>query len=145
MLSGEGSDELFAGYRYNKNCPSEHEMQRECTRRLRLIHQFDGLRADRCLAAHGLELRVPFLDAEMVQVGMNIPPEHKMSHYIIEKYELRRAFRDENILPEEILMRSKEALSDAVGFSWVDQIKAYAEKHVTDAEFEAAKVWLFHV
>jgi len=70
ILSGEGSDELFGGYLYFHGAPSITDLSRECGRRLRLIHQFDGLRADRCISAHGLELRVPFLDKELVDLGM---------------------------------------------------------------------------
>lgn len=125
LLSGEGSDEIFGGYKYFKCAPNMEEFQLETIRRLRLLHQFDVLRADRCTAAHGLELRVPFLDRDFVECVVNIDPELKMT--IQEKQVLRNSF--EGYLPEHILHRRKDAFSDAVGYGWVDFVKQYASPH----------------
>lgn len=115
LLSGEGSDELLAGYKYFKNAPSEDALHIEVVRRVHKLHEFDVLRADRCTASHGLELRVPFLDSRVVDTCLSIHPREKMEH--IEKSCLRNLFQ--GYLPYEILWRSKEAFSDAVGYDWV--------------------------
>jgi asparagine synthase (glutamine-hydrolysing) len=127
ILSGEGSDELFGGYLYFHKAPSLEAFTDECARRLKLIHQFDGLRADRCIAAHGLELRVPFLDQDVVDVGMSI--DQNLKRTILEKNLLRTSFV--GTLPDEILYRQKNGMSDAVGYSWVDCLKDYAHDYFT--------------
>jgi len=120
LLSGEGSDELLAGYKYFKNAPSPDELYIETARRVHKLHEFDVLRADRCTAAHGLELRVPFLDSRVVDTCFKIDPRLKMSK--IEKACLRELF--EGYLPKNILWRTKEAFSDAVGYDWVTHVKS---------------------
>jgi asparagine synthase (glutamine-hydrolysing) len=107
-------------------------------RRLKLIHQFDGLRADRCIAAHGLELRVPFLDKNVIEIGMRIDPRLKAPKNGIEKWVLRSAFID-GFLPDDILWRQKNGMSDAVGYSWVTEVKKHAEATVTDKQFEVIR------
>ena len=119
LLSGEGSDELLAGYKYFKNAPSQSDLHLEVVRRVHKLHEFDVLRADRCTAAHGLELRVPFLDVRVVDACLGTHPKNKMSN--IEKGCLRCLF--EGYLPGDILWRTKEAFSDAVGYDWVTFIK----------------------
>ena len=124
LLSGEGSDELLGGYLYFKNAPSVEEFFMENVRRLKLLHQYDVLRADRCTAAHGLEVRVPFLDRQFVECVMTMDQNLKVGG--MEKKVLREAFQ--GCLPDDILWRQKDAFSDAVGYSWVDEIKQYALK-----------------
>lgn len=129
LLSGEGSDEILGGYRYFKGAPSDEAFQGETIRRLRLLHQFDVLRADRCTAAHGLELRVPFLDRDFVEAAVQLDPKLKRTNE--EKKVLRDAFEGYG-LPDNILRRPKDAFSDAVGYGWVDYIKDYCENNVPD-------------
>jgi asparagine synthase (glutamine-hydrolysing) len=136
LLSGEGSDEILGGYKYYKNAPSLEEFQSETIRRLRLIHQFDVLRADRCTAAHGLELRVPFLDRDFVDGVIRLDPAVKKT--VLEKQVLRDAF--ESDLPSDIIKRPKDAFSDAVGYGWVDHVRMYATEQLNDQVFEMTKV-----
>lgn len=122
VLSGEGSDELFGGYLYFHDAPDPKKFAAETNRLLLEVHQFDVLRADRCTAAHGLELRVPFFDPDFIEFVMDgFNPVKKMSH--LEKQILRDAFVE--YLPESIINRQKNGMSDAVGYNWVDGIKSY--------------------
>ena len=136
IFSGEGSDEILGGYLYFHNAPGVEEFALENMRRLKLIHQFDGLRADRCAGAHGLDLVVPFLDKNFINFCMHINQNHKMDR--IEKKILREAF--EGYLPKDILWRRKDGMSDAVGTDWVTEIKKYAEDNVDDSCFRDTKV-----
>jgi asparagine synthase (glutamine-hydrolysing) len=135
IFSGEGSDEILGGYLYFHNAPNVDAFACENMRRLKLIHQFDGLRADRCAGAHGLDLVVPFLDKEFVEVCMTMNQQLKFDP--VEKRILREAF--EGYLPDEVLLRQKDGMSDAVGTNWVDQVKAYAEKDISDDLFKEIK------
>lgn len=133
ILSGEGADELFGGYLYFHNAPSNEAFHNETIRLLKDIHQFDGLRADRCTAAHGLEVRVPFLDPVFVEyVTTEIDPRMKNPNENagVEKRILREAFGD--LLPPEILNRQKNGMSDAVGYAWVDLLREHAKKITTE-------------
>ncbi|SKA05807.1 asparagine synthase (glutamine-hydrolysing) [Pilibacter termitis] len=133
LLTGEVSDEMF-GYKYTDFAPNAREFQREAQKRVRELYMYDVLRADRCLAAHSLEARVPFADLDFANFVMSINPARKMNVYGQGKYLLRKAFENSNILPNSILYREKAAFSDAVGHSLVDYLKEYAEERYTDED-----------
>ena len=134
ILTGEISDELF-GYKYTDFAPSAEAFQEEAEKRVRELHMYDVLRADRCISGNSLEGRVPFGDLDFVQYVMAIDPALKMNSYGKGKYLLRKAFEGD-YLPDEILWREKAAFSDAVGHSMVDDLKEHAEGQYTDEEFE---------
>ena len=133
LLTGEISDELF-GYKYTDFAPSAQEFQREAEKRIRELHMYDVLRADRCISVNSLEARVPFGDLDFVRYVMSIDPEKKRNHYGKGKYLLRRAFEGD-YLPTNILYREKAAFSDAVGHSLVNDLKDYAETYYTQKAF----------
>ena len=133
LLTGEISDELF-GYKYTDFAPSAEEFQKEAEKRIRELHMYDVLRADRCISVNSLEARVPFGDLDFVEYVMALDPEMKRNHYGKGKYLLRHAFEGD-YLPQDILMREKAAFSDAVGHSMVDDLKEYAESRYTEEEF----------
>ncbi len=135
LLTGEISDELF-GYKYTDFAPSPEAFQAEAQKRIRELHMYDVLRADRCISVNSLEARVPFGDLDFVKYVMSIDPAKKMNVYGKGKYLLRHAFEGD-YLPHDILYREKAAFSDAVGHSLVDDLKEYAESYYTDEEFEA--------
>ena len=134
LLTGEISDELF-GYKYTDFAPDAEEFQKESEKRVRELHMYDVLRADRCISVNSLEARVPFGDLEFVDYVMGIDPEIKLNKYGKGKYLLRHAFEGTGLLPDSILWREKAAFSDAVGHSMVDDLKEYAEGCYTDEEF----------
>ena len=137
VLSGEGSDELFGGYLYFHKAPDAKEFHEETVRKLSQLHMYDCLRANKSMAAWGVEGRVPFLDKEFMDVAMRVNPKDKMcGNGKIEKHLLREAF--EHYLPKEVAWRQKEQFSDGVGYSWIDSLKAHVEKEVSDQLFEAA-------
>ena len=135
LLTGEISDELF-GYKYTDFAPSASEFQKEAEKRIRELHMYDVLRADRCISVNSLEARVPFGDLDFVSYVMHIDPELKLNKYGKGKYLLRHAFDGLDYLPDEILWREKAAFSDAVGHSMVNYLKEYAESFYTDEEYE---------
>ena len=137
LLTGEISDELF-GYKYTDFAPSAAAFQQEAVKRVRELHMYDVLRADRCISVNSLEARVPFGDLDFVEYVMAIDPEMKVNKYGKGKYLLRRAFEGD-WLPDDILWREKAAFSDAVGHSMVDYLKEYAQQQYSDAEFEARR------
>ena len=134
LLTGEISDELF-GYKYTDFAPSAEEFQKESQKRIRELHMYDVLRADRCISVNSLEARVPFGDLDFVKYVMSIDPAKKMNTYGKGKYLLRHAFEGD-YLPHDILFREKAAFSDAVGHSMVDYLKEYAEELYTEDEFK---------
>ena len=137
VLSGEGADELFGGYLYFHKAPNEKEFHEETVRKLEKLHQYDCLRANKSLAAWGIEGRVPFLDKEFIEVAMRLNPKDKMiTSDRMEKWVLRKAF--ENYLPESVAWRQKEQFSDGVGYSWIDTLKELVESEVNDEQMENA-------
>jgi asparagine synthase (glutamine-hydrolysing) len=134
LLTGEISDELF-GYKYTDFAPDAEAFQREAEKRIRELHMYDVLRADRCISVNSLEARVPFGDLDFVEYVMSLDPEMKLNRYSKGKYLLRHAFEGLGYLPDSILWREKAAFSDAVGHSMVDYLKEYAETRYTEEEF----------
>ena len=134
LLTGEISDELF-GYKYTDFAPSAEEFQKESQKRVRELHMYDVLRADRCISVNSLEARVPFGDLDFVKYVMSIDPEKKLNKYNKGKYLLRKSFEGD-LLPHDILYREKAAFSDAVGHSMVDYLKEYADSLYSDEEFK---------
>ena len=145
VLSGEGADEIFGGYLYFHKAPNAREFHEETVRKLDKLHMYDCLRANKSLAAWGIEGRVPFLDKEFMDVAMRINPKDKMiygesldmrSRQAMEKWVIRKAFED--MLPESVAWRQKEQFSDGVGYSWIDTLKEIVEKEVSDEQLANA-------
>ena len=137
VLSGEGSDEIFGGYLYFHKAPSAKDFHEETVRKIGKLYEYDCLRANKALAAWGVEGRVPFLDKEFMDVAMRLNPSAKMcSGTVVEKQILREAF-EEYLLPS-VAWRQKEQFSDGVGYSWIDSLKAVAESTVSDEQMAAA-------
>jgi asparagine synthase (glutamine-hydrolysing) len=138
VLSGEGADEIFGGYLYFHKAPNAEALHIETVRKLSKLHLYDCLRANKSLAAWGVEGRVPFLDKEFIDVAMRLNPKDKLSgNGKIEKHILRTAFAD--YLPESIAWRQKEQFSDGVGYNWIDSLKELVSLQVTDAQLANAE------
>jgi asparagine synthase (glutamine-hydrolysing) len=138
VLSGEGADELFGGYLYFHKAPNAQAFHEETLRKLSKLHMYDCLRANKSLAAWGVEGRVPFLDKEFIDVAMRINPEDKLiQNGRIEKWVVRKAFED--YLPKEVAWRQKEQFSDGVGYSWIDTLKEVTNERISDEELKNAK------
>ncbi len=134
VLSGEGADELFGGYLYFHKAPTAEEFHKETVRKLDRLHLYDCNRANKALAAWGVEGRVPFLDKEFMDIAMNVNPTDKMcgSNGKMEKHIVRQAFED--YLPQSVAWRQKEQFSDGVGYDWIDSLKEIVEKNITDEQ-----------
>lgn len=138
VLSGEGADEIFGGYLYFHKAPNAQEFHEETVRKLASLHLYDCLRANKSMAAWGVEARVPFLDKQFMDVAMRLNPEAKMcTGDKIEKNILRTAFNESDV-PQSVLWRQKEQFSDGVGYSWIDELKVRAEELISDSQMENA-------
>jgi len=138
VLSGEGADELFGGYLYFHKAPNAQEFHEETVRKLSKLHQYDCLRANKSLAAWGIEGRVPFLDKEFIDVAMRMNPKDKMINgERMEKWIVRKAF--EKYIPASVCWRQKEQFSDGVGYNWIDTLKVLVEEKVSDEQLANAK------
>lgn len=134
VLTGEGADELFAGYRYYRRIEDPGALHRELRRSVAGLHDINLQRVDRLTMAHGLEGRVPFLDLDLVDLALRIPPELKLrrdrSGRLCEKWILRKAFED--LLPNDIVWRTKEQFDEGSGTSEV--LRTALERRMTPEE-----------
>ena len=151
IFNGDGSDELTGGYMYFHNCPNNIEFDYECKRLLKDIQYFDVLRSDRTISCHGLEARTPFLDRSFVHNYLSLPIEHRNfnTRNGMEKWLLRKSFEvmDNNLLPNEVLWRTKEAFSDGVSSvqkSWYEIIQEHLEDKYTDQDLNESKIKYQH-
>jgi len=150
VFNGDGSDEVTGGYMYFHLAENALEFDQECKRLLKDICYFDVLRSDRSISSHGLEARTPFLDKNFVHMYLSIPAEVRfieMKGTKIEKYLLRDAFDKTNLLPHNVLWRTKEAFSDGVSTqqeSWFETIQNFAKEKYKDMNMDgptAEKYW----
>lgn len=139
VLVGEGPDEVCSSYLFNWYAPSPEALHQSAEDYVKNIHLYDARRADRCIARWGLEARVPFLDPEFIRAYWEIPAKERMPKtHGIEKWFLREAFKDTEILPERVRMRMKDAFSDSISgqVSWTQIIQEWVADKVSDEEME---------
>ena len=142
IFNGDYADEVCGGYKYFKKAPNEQDFHNECIRLINDIHFYDCLRSDRSISNNGLEARVPFADKTFVNYYLSINPESRKSCDKIEKCMLRKAFENDNLLPDEVLWRFKEAFSDGVTAetrSWNQIIQEFVDTQITDQYFQENK------
>jgi asparagine synthase (glutamine-hydrolysing) len=146
VLSGEGADEIFGGYLYFHKAPNAKEFHEENVRKVKQLHLYDCLRANKSMMAWSVEARVPFLDRRFMDTALQFDTKQKMcldehGNKRVEKWILRKAFdvpAPRHYLPASVLWRQKEQFSDGVGYSWIDSIKDHAEKQITDQQMATA-------
>jgi len=143
LIVGDISDELTSGYLYFHNSPNAIESHNENIKLLENIHYFDVLRADRGTASHDLEVRVPFGAFDFVNYYLSINPELRIPQNGVEKALLRNSFKYTNLLPDEVLFRTKEAFSDGISSkekSWFEIIQENVKKTMNDDYFNKEKI-----
>jgi asparagine synthase (glutamine-hydrolysing) len=143
IFCGDMSDEIFGSYRGFTKAPSDHAFAKENGRMVRDVRFFDLLRSDKSISGAGLEARVPFADKTFLEFVMSLPPWTKRfgagAEHAVEKHLFRNAF--DGLLPDDVLWRRKEAFSDGVSGhdrTWVQIIKEYVDKRITDVEVSLA-------
>jgi len=139
VFNGDGSDEVCGGYMYFHLAPDSIEFDKECRKLLNNIHYFDVLRSDRSISSHGLEARTPFLDKSFVETYLSINPNLRNHAFMgkCEKYLLRQAFSGNNLLPDSVLWRAKEAFSDGVSSnkkSWFSILQNHIQEKIFKTE-----------
>uniref|UniRef100_H2Y468 Asparagine synthetase [glutamine-hydrolyzing] n=1 Tax=Ciona savignyi TaxID=51511 RepID=H2Y468_CIOSA len=141
IMTGEGADEVAQGYLHFLEQPTPEDGHKESMRQLQQIYMYDVLRIDRCTAAHGLEIRAPFLDHAFTSYYLNLPADMRAPKNGIEKYFLRAAFAGANLIPNNTLWRKKEGFSTGVGeegTSWFEHLQQHLEGLITNNEFARA-------
>ncbi len=133
VLTGEGADELYAGYHYLKEHDSEEALTDELVTLTKTLYNCNLQRCDRMTMAHSIEGRVPFLDTEFIEMSFAVPHEHKISPDGVEKWALRKAFED--VVPPNVAWRVKEQFSKGAGSSTM--IEQIADEQISDAEFQS--------
>lgn len=142
VLVGEGPDEACSGYMMFHYAPNPNEMHLENVRLINDTHFFDALRTGKTTAASKCEVRIPYLDKKFLSLIFSIDPKLRMPTNGREKWLMREAFNGHNYLPDEVLFRPKEALSDGCSDttkSWYEILLDYINTQITDEEYETEK------